>query len=102
MMRRATAKFENTQLNKMLGLESDHIYSTNYFFADNKNAIKCSSVNQCIIGLVPADIVYGVPYVLPTLVVMVALGVTMCCLRVMSTVLSYIFNLCDFHFYHNH
>ena len=33
-------------------------------------------------GLAPADLVYGVPYVLPTVIVMVALGVTMWCLRV--------------------
>ena len=39
-------------------------------------------MNQCIVGMAPADLVYGIPYVVPTVVVMLALGVTMWCLRV--------------------
>ncbi|XP_063693692.1 uncharacterized protein LOC134825446 [Bolinopsis microptera] len=51
------------------------------FFLNNRKAIECSTVNQCIVGMAPADLVYGIPYVVPTVVVMMALGVTMYCLR---------------------
>ncbi|KAL5247797.1 hypothetical protein ACHWQZ_G019627 [Mnemiopsis leidyi] len=52
-----------------------------HFFLENKRAIECSTVNQCIVGLIPADIIYGIPYVVPTVIVMAALGVTLWCLK---------------------
>ena len=58
------------------------IITTIFTLSENKRAIECSTVNQCIVGLIPADIIYGIPYVVPTVIVMAALGVTLWCLKV--------------------
>ena len=56
--------------------------AVSYFVLHQRSAVQCVTTSECIIGGAPPDIVYGVPYIIPTVIVMVSLGVTMWHLQV--------------------
>ena len=56
--------------------------AVSYFVLHQRSAVQCVTTSECIIGGAPPDIVYGVPYIIPTVIVMVSLGVTMWYLQV--------------------